>query len=206
MTNMTTAFLIPGFSPDKTFSDPGLDELKQVMAVHDILLNGITDGWGEHSVQNFGQLAVEQSKRSKYDGILIGHSLGALAALSVVDQMPVRHLVLCSPSALFSEDIQINLDPVLAKRIGEKRVEELAGFSAAGAVSSLNRLNIPTTILFGSKERELHPNLVARSNRLAAEIVCSELIEVPGAAHFIGSNPYGTDLARIISRIAAVSK
>ena len=203
---MTAAFLVPGFSPNKTFSDPDLDELKQEMAVRDVLLEGVIDGWGEHSVHKFGQLAVEQSKRSMYDGILIGHSLGALAALSVIDQMSVRHLVLCSPSALFSEDIHTNIDPILAQRIGEKRVQELASFSAASAISSINHLDISTTILFGEKERELHPNLVARSTQLASEIGCVELFEVPGAAHFIGANPYASELARIISRIATIHR
>jgi pimeloyl-ACP methyl ester carboxylesterase len=200
---MTAAFLVPGFSPDRTFSDPDLDELKQVMAVQDILLNGVTGGWGEHSVHDFGQLAVEQSIRSKYDGILIGHSLGALAALSVIDQMPVRHLVLCSPSALFSEDIHKNLDSVLAQRIGEKRVQELASFSAARAGFLVNRLRIPTTVLFGEKERELHPSLVARSSQLANNIVGAKLIEVAGAAHFIGERPYAHELTRVVSGVVA---
>lgn len=199
---MTAAFLLPGFSLDKTFTDSSLDILKHEMTAHDVILNGVADGWREHSVRRFGQYAVEQSRAGKYDGILIGHSLGALAALSVVDAMPVRHLVLCSPSALFSEDISTNVNPATIQRIGEKRAHELMGFSANEAASSVSQLGIPTTVLFGEKERKLYPQLVARSEQLAATIVGAELVEIAGAAHFIGENPYAYELARVVGGIA----
>lgn len=200
---MTVAFLLPGFSPDRTFTDPSLDVLKGAMAAHDVLLNGVANGCEEHSVRGFGQRAAEQSQRCEYDGILIGHSLGALAALSIVDKMPMRHLVLCSPSALFSEDIATGLDHTVSQRIGEKRMHELTGFSAFGAAALVSQLRISTTVLFGEKERELHPHLVARSEQLATTIVGAELIEVAGAAHFMGENPYAGELARVVSSIAA---
>lgn len=199
---MTAAFLLPGFSPDKTFTDSSLDVLKREMIAHDVSLNGVPDGWRERTVRRFGQCAVELSRVCKYDGILIGHSLGALAALSVVGAMPVRHLVLCSPSALFSEDISANLNPAVIQRIGEKRALELTSFSADEVASSVNQLGIPATVLFGEKERKLHPHLVARSERLAATIVGAELMEIAGASHFIGENPYAHELARIVGSIA----
>ncbi len=202
MADMVAAFLVPGYSPDKTFTDPDLDELKHAMAAQGALLSGVTSGWGEQSVQDFGQRALEQLQHCEYNGILIGHSLGALAALSIVDQIPLRHLVLCSPSALFSEDINTNLDPALAQRIGQKRVQELKFFSALDASSLVNDLRIPTTILFGEKECELHPYLVARCGQLASVIANAELIEVAGAAHFIGEQPYANELARVVGRIA----
>jgi pimeloyl-ACP methyl ester carboxylesterase len=125
-----------------------------------------------------------------------------LAALSVVGIMPMQHLILCSPSALFAEDISSSLDPLILERIGKERIQELAGFSATEAVSSVNRLEIPTTILFGEKERELHPQLVARSSKLAARIAGATLVEVPGAAHAIGERHYALELARVVSDIA----
>lgn len=199
---MIAAFLVPGFSQDKTFTDSSLDVLKREMSARDVLLNGVVDGWSGHNVRHFGQCAVEQSRTCKYDGILIGHSLGALAILSVVDSIPMRHLVLCSPSALFSEDIDTNLSPAISRRLGVKRVEELKAFSAAEAASSVSRLGISTTVLFGEKERKIYPHLVARSEQLAATIAGAELVEVAGAAHSIGENPYARELARIVSNIA----
>lgn len=199
---MMTAFILQGFSTDRTFSDPSLDLLRGTMAEHDIQLHGVTNGWQNHGIQSFGRCAIEQLRKNKYDGILIGHSLGALAALSVVDAMPMRHLILCSPSALFSEDINSNLDPAVCSRIGEKRLKELSNFSAADAVSSVNRLRIPTTILFGERERELHPRLVARSGELAAQIEGATLLEVIGAEHSVGENPYALELARIVSNVS----
>jgi len=193
---------MPGFSPDRTFTDPSLDMLKDAMAEHDVLLYGLIEGWSEHGIRSFGEHAIEQHRYNEYDGILIGHSLGALAALSVVGAMPVRHLILCSPSALFAEDIRSNFDPVVGRRIGEKRVQELANFSAAEAVASVNRLGIPTTVLFGERERELYPQVVARSGKLAARIAGATLVEVTGAAHFIGENPYALELARTAGNIA----
>lgn len=199
---MPAAFLLQGFSPDRTFNDPSLDVLKDTMAEHDILLHGVTDGWGEHGVQSFGKLAIEQYQSYEHNGILIGHSLGALVALSVIDAIPVRHLVLCSPSALFAEDIRSDLDPLVSRRIGEKRIQELTNFSAADAAFSVNQLGIPTTILFGEKERELHPQIVARSGKLATEIAGATLIAVADAAHFVGEKPYAIELARVVSNIA----
>lgn len=198
---MTTVFLLQGFSTDRTFADPSLDVLKETMAAHDIQLHGVTDGWQDHGIRSFGRCAIEQHRYYEYDGILIGHSLGALAALSVVDVMPVRHLVLCSPSALFSEDILSSLDPSVTSRIGEKRVKELLSFSAADAVTSVNRLGIPTTVLFGERERELHPQLVARGGKLAARIAGAKLFEVTGAEHSISENPYAFELSRVVSNI-----
>lgn len=199
---MTTAFLLQGFSTDRTFADPSLDVLRETMAKHDVELHGVVDGWEDHGIRSFGRCAIEQNRYYEYDGILIGHSLGALAALSVVDAMPVQHLVLCSPSALFSEDIYSNLDPSVANRIGKKRVKELSSFSVADAVSSVNRLGIPTTILFGERERELHPQLVARCGNLAARIAGATLQEVAGAEHSIGEIPYALVLAQVVSNIA----
>lgn len=203
---MSAAFLLPGFSPDRTFTDPSLDLLKEAMVEQDIQLYGVAGGWSEHGVQSFGRCAVEEHRYNKYDGVLIGHSLGALAALSAVDAMPVRHLILCSPSALFAEDIRSNFDPIVGQRIGKKRVQELASFSAAEAVASVNRLEIPTTVLFGQRERELHPQVVARSGKLATRIAGAELVEVAGAAHFIGENPYALQLARVVSDVATALK
>lgn len=200
---MSAAFLVPGFSPDRTFTDPSLDVLKDAMAEHDVALYGVPEGWNGHGVQSLGQRVIELYQDHEYDGILIGHSLGALAVLSAVDAMPVRHLVLCSPSALFAEDIRSNFDPVVGGRIGEERVRELASFSAAEAVSSVNRLGILTTVLFGERERELHPWVVARSGKLATRIAGATLLEVAGAAHFVDENPYAQELAQVVGNIVA---
>ena len=56
---MSSAFLISGFSPDRTFTDPSLDVLKEAMIDRDIKLYGVTDGWSDHSVKSFGERAVE---------------------------------------------------------------------------------------------------------------------------------------------------
>ena len=201
MLNMNAAFLIPGFSPDLTFESSTLDPLREAMRKQGVVLHGVSDAWGDYSVQDFGQLAVEQSRRCKYDGILIGHSLGALALLKVIDSAPIEHLVLCSTSALFAEDIRDNLNPVVAERIGDARVQELSDFSMLDAVALVNSLGIPTTVMFGEKERENNPFLVARSNKLADNIVNADVIEVDGAGHKIGCDPYANELARVVSDV-----
>lgn len=200
---MKAAFLIPGFSPDLTFDNPSLDLLREAMRSQGVALHGVTDAWGEHSVRDFGLLAVEQSRQYDYDGILIGHSLGALAALKVIDEMPVRHLVLCSASALFAEDIRDNLNTAVAERIGDARVQELSEFAVTDAVDAVNSLDIPTTVLFGEKERETSHYLVERCTQLAADIVNAELIEVISATHTMGDDPYASELARAVRDIFA---
>ncbi len=199
---MKNVFMLQGFSKDLAFDDPSLDLLREAMAEHDIQLHGVENGWKDYGIRSFGMRAVEQYHDYPYKGILIGHSLGALAALSVLEFMPVRHLVLCSPSALFSEDIKSGLDPLVAVRIGKKRIQELSSFSVAEAVSSVNRLGMPTTIMFGERERVLHPRLVSRSCELADKIVNATLLEVPGAGHSIGENPYAFELSVVMGAIA----
>lgn len=198
---MKAALLIPGFSLDLTFDSPSLEPLREAMRTQGVALHGVRDAWGEHGVQDFGLLAVEQSKQCDYDGILIGHSLGALAALKVVDKVPVRHLVLCSASALFAEDIRENVNPAVTARIGDARVQELSEFPVADAVGAINSLDIPTTVMFGEEERETNPYLVARCSQLATSIANAALIEVAGAGHVIGCDPYANELARVVGNI-----
>lgn len=198
---MKAAFLIPGFSPDLTFDNPSMDLLRDVMFTQGISLRGVKNSWGEHNVQDFGLLAIEQFRQYEHDGVLIGHSLGALAALKVIDIAPVQHLVLCSTSALFAEDIRENVNPAVAGRIGHARVQELSEFSAEDAVGVVNGLDIPTTVMFGENEHETNPYLVARCSQLATDIINAELIEVTGAGHTIGCDPYASELARVVSDI-----
>ena len=196
---MKSAFLIPGYSPDLTFKDPSLDLLRDEMTKYQVNLYGVTDSWGNYSVYEFGKLAIKQAQLLEQNKIFIGHSLGALVALKVVSKIQVRHLVLCSTSALFAEDIANNANPTVEKRIGPQRVHELSKYMAAEAVDSINRQGISTTIMFGENERETNPNLVARCTQLAKEIDDAELIEVEGAGHVIGLNPYANELARVVS-------
>lgn len=191
--------MIPGFSPDLTFEDSSLDLLREVMVANQVELYGVTDSWGNYGVHEFGRLAIKQASQFEQYGIFIGHSLGALAALKVVGEMPVRHLVLCSVSALFAEDIANRANPAVEKRIGDKRVQELSKYPVTEAVGIVNNLGIATTIMFGKNEREANPSLVARCTQLANDIVNSELIEVEDAGHVIGFNPYASELARVVS-------
>lgn len=78
---------------------------------------------------------------------------------------------------------------------------ELKSFSAMDAVSEVNAQGIPTTILYGEKERDLYPDLVKRCHNLATDINDADLIEVSGAAHFIGEEPYSSALAQAVSDI-----
>jgi hypothetical protein len=57
---MPSAFLIPGFSPDRTFADPSLDALKVAMIGRDIQLYGVTDGWNDNGIKSLGERAIEQ--------------------------------------------------------------------------------------------------------------------------------------------------
>ncbi len=198
---MKAAFLIPGLSLDLAFESSTLDPLRESMLAQDIKLYGVTENWRGHSLPSFGELAVEQAQLCQYDGMLIAHSLGALAALRVIDKIKPRYLVLCSPSALFSEDIKANNNPELYQRIGERLMTELKNFSAMDAVSEVNDRGVSTTILYGEKERDLYPDLVVRCQNLATDITDAELIEVRGAAHFIGEEPYSSELAQVVSDI-----
>ncbi len=198
---MKAAFLIPGLSLDLAFESSTLDPLRESMLAQDIKLYGVTENWRGHSLLSFGELAVEQAQLCQYDGVLIAHSLGALAALRVIDKIKPRYLVLCSPSALFSEDIKTNNNPELYQRIGERLMTELKNFSAMDAVSEVNDRRVSTTILYGEKERNLYPDLVVRCQNLATDIIDAELIEVRGAAHFIGEEPYSSELAQVVSDI-----
>lgn len=125
---MKSALLVQGFSLELTFDDPSLDPLRESMLAKNILLRWAPGSWRGHSLRSFGELAVEQTQDHPYDGIIIAHSLGALAALKVIDKIQARHLILCSSSALFSEDIQANRNPRLYKHLDERLISELRTF------------------------------------------------------------------------------
>lgn len=195
---MIDAFLIPGFNPNRIFADPDFDELRANMHDLGVRLDGVKQPWGDYGLREYGRVASSQMKRASVD-VLIGHSVGAIVALMAVEGMPVHDLMLCSPSALFAEDLATAPDPTATELLGQRRMSELSNFSAEQAATRINRLGLPVKIAIGSFEHQLHPRLVARAVQLASDITTAELVEIPGAKHSIRSNPY----ARVVAQLTA---
>lgn len=198
---MIHAFLIPGFNPERTFNDPAFDILRETMKLSGVHLDGVSQPWGEYGINEYGRLACDEMQEITDVDILIGHSVGAIAALAAAEQAPVRHLILCSPSALFAEDsVNLNGDTI-DEFIGQGRKKELSEFSSKEAVRMINMLALPTTVTFGSLEEEVNPRLTARAQQLARDITTSELVVINGAEHSIRHGIYAHELARLTSNM-----
>lgn len=196
---MRSAFLIPGYNKTRIFNGTEFDNLRNNMTNHGITLYGVQNAWGDHGVNEYGLLAAEQIKNIPYEGLIIAHSLGAIAALKVIERIEVRHLVLCSTSSLFAEDILESGAHDIVKVVGRSIVDELSDFSANQATEMVNRLGIKTTVVFGEKEHASNPMLVKRNQQLASSINDAELITIPSATHKMRENPYATEISRIVA-------
>jgi predicted esterase len=163
-------------------------------------LNGIDEPWADYSISEYGRLACAQKELASAD-VLIGHSVGAIAALSVVQKLPIRRLLLCSPSALFAEDIAELTDSSAADFLGEKRYNELSRLSSYKLAEEVNQLGHDTVITIGSKEYHRNLNLVQRAKQLSESIHSSRFIEISGAEHSIRDDVYASEISRIVTTI-----
>lgn len=198
---MISAFLIPGFNQYRSFEHSDFDVLKETMLQHDISLAGMADTWQSYGVREYGQLASAQLEQLKNIDVLIGHSLGAIAALASIEDAGVDNLILCSPSALFAEDADILNKPETVSFIGQKRVDELLQIGTEQTTDKVNGLRIRATITYGSNEKILNPALVHRAHALSDRIASSEVLIINGAGHSIRDGIYARAIARLISGI-----
>ncbi len=198
---MISAFLIPGFNQYRSFDHSDFDVLRETMLQHDISVAGMVDAWQDYGIREYGQLANAQIEQLQTVDVIIGHSLGAIAALASIEDAGVDNLFLCSPSALFAEDADMLKRPETISFIGRKRVDELSQIDTEQTANKVSSLGIYTTVTYGSNEKILNPALVHRAHALSDKMVSSQILEINGAGHSIRDGIYARTIARLIEKI-----
>src|SRR5689334_22816565 len=102
---MLHAVFIPGFNPERRFSDEAFNTMRQAADAANCQWHAINDQWQSHTIQSYANAVARMTEAEPYQGLVVGHSVGALVALVVSQLIEVEKLVICSPSALFAEDI-----------------------------------------------------------------------------------------------------
>ena len=198
---MINAFLVPGFHPTRSFMSTDFDLLREHMEEQSIELHGVSSTWGNYGIAEYGHLACSQIEKKSNIDVVIGHSLGAIALLSVVKELRTSHVIMCSPSALFMEDIMDEFNAPAAQFLGKKRYDELSSISSKRIAQEMGSLNIQSVVTVGSLEYERNINLVLRAQQLAQDSPSKAYVEIEGAEHSIRESTYAAALSRIVSNI-----
>jgi len=197
-----TVFILRGFKLNTTASDPDYQEIRNVVEPKGYRIAPVKITWNRKSVSDFAKQFTKlyEQEKSEYN-IVIGGSLGAMAALASTPLTAPNELVLCSLSALFQEDLA-RYDAIYTKHLlywlGKRRLEDFETLSADKLADQINEMNIKTTLTYGEIEKQMYPQLVARVRNTAAKIHNSKLVEIPNAGHRMHEPEYIAGLRQLL--------
>ena len=117
---------------------------------------------------------------------VLGFSFGAMIALITAPELKPDRLLLCSLSPYFSEDLG-TLKPSWEKVLGHRRLSDFENFKAKALA---RQVAAPTTIIYGSHEAKLYPQLKKRCEETAGIITGSKLLVAENAPHEIDFPTY----------------
>lgn len=181
---------------------PGFDELPQQTSYRNVKLLFqqqniralVTDvGWKQRTLSSYLKHFLAAHKSRPY--CLLGFSLGAMIAVSAAAVLQPRHLILCSLSPFFQEDIS-SLTQDDQHTLGKRRIADLNNFSLRALA---RRINCTTHILAGSAESKV---LIRRCEIAQHEIQDATFTKIPGAVHSLSDWRYQQALGRVIKKIA----
>ena len=134
--------------------------------------------------------------------IIIGNSFGAVVALLASPVLMPDKLYLCSLSAFFKEDRSERLDSDDIRRFGIQRMQDLWSLSFSETAEKYSHLGLDITVIYGEKEKVMHPLLVKRCQQAVAALSGARLIELPGASHSMGDHMYIEGMLKYIPDLA----
>lgn len=195
-----TIFLIRGFSLKKTAASPDFKDLRNQLTRLGYRVVPVDTLWDYKTVSRFVQefSILYQQQKSDYN-IIIGSSLGAVAAMVSAPHLLPDELFLCSLSRVFVEDLTTARKNKLLRKLGQRRLKDLELFSAKNLIHQLNATSIKTSLFYGEKEKVLNPLLVAKVKERTARLSHAQLIEIPNAGHGMRESQYTQGLSRFLS-------
>ncbi len=181
---MKTAFLIHGFRLNITAAHARYNDLKTALESKGYRVAPVNITWNYRTVSKFADGFVDFYKAHKSEhNLIVGNSLGAMTAFVSTPLIVPNELILCSLSPFFSEDLNKHEPVYVVHRFGKQRAEDFTKLSANKIAEQISQKNIRTTFLYGEKEKEMYPTLVARVKASASQVKSSRLIEIPNAGH-----------------------
>ncbi len=181
---MKTAFLIAGFSMNRTAADERYDGLRKAIARKGYKVIPVPFVWNYTTVARYADKFVAFYDQHKSDyNVVIGNSYGAMAAFLAAPRTMPDKLLLCSLSPFFKEDTAKTTEAYRLKTFGKKRNDAMAHLSAKQIAKAVNRTGTKVVMLYGEEEKTLYPHLVERVKSTAKDLTNAELVEIPGAPH-----------------------
>jgi PAS domain S-box-containing protein len=190
------AFVIRGFSLGKTAADPEFDALRAMLLSKGYHVYPSRSLWDRHTVSQYADefRPYYEANHAKYN-LLIGGSLGAVAAFKLAPELRPDLLVLCSLSPVFADD----KGEYVKRLIGPKRTADLESVSPGKITEAISEAGIKTILTYGEREVAESPELVARVKATAAKIKGAQLHEIPRAGHQLRDPEYVAGLDALLS-------
>ena len=120
--------------------------------------------WQYNSIQDWCNKVRFTSK-----DVVTGHSIGASIALIVAEKNPPKELHLYSPSPIFTETVNLQVQNFI-RFIGKKRIKE---------IRPIPKVTCPVTVYIG----ELEIPAMKKTAQILAHKLHAKLVVVPGKRH-----------------------
>jgi len=197
---MKTVFIIRGFAFNSTAADANFKSLRDMLSEHDYRVLPAPMMWNGQTLTSYVAKFVQFYELEKgTQNMLMGGSFGAMASFIAAPLVKPDHLVLCSLSAFFREDLSNYDKQYLINMFGSRRAEDLRTHSAPAIASQVMQAKVNTTMVYGEKEKVMYPHLVARVRDTAAALHTSP-IELSGAGHKMREPEYVAGLKSVLTR------
>lgn len=184
---MKTAFLLGGFDLHSTAKDGLYPVIEQGLRAHGYNVVPTDISWRRKVHTQYVKEFIELYNSQKTEhNIIIGNSFGAVVAFLATPQIDVDEIYLCSLSPFFNEDRQRLPDAYGIKYFGKRRLNDLRSYSADEVAASINGTKVH--VLYGEKEHQTSPPLVARCQEVAKLVLGADIHEIAGAPHNL-TNP-----------------
>ena len=169
---MKTVFLINGKNIHHTTAGEGFAFLRDSIAAKGYRVVPVDITWRRKIPTQFATEFIELYQKEKGDyNIVLGNSFGAVVALITATKIRPDEIILCSLSPFFKEDFDTDW-PTHGhiKRLGKRRIEDIASYSAKSLAKEVKGLNIKIKMMYGEQEIEKLPKLVKRVKETAVDL------------------------------------
>lgn len=180
---MKTVFTLLGYYLNETSSSK-LATLNNGLTAKGYNVVPVDISWKYKTHTQYVKEFVElYNKHKTEENIVIGNSFGAVVAFIAAPIVKPDKIYLCSLSPFFKEDRVSYPDSYAIKFFGKRRTKDFRSYSADSLAREIAQQKIPTTVVYGEKERQTSPVLAARCQQTSQAIPDSELIEIPNCPH-----------------------
>ncbi|MDE1869715.1 MAG: alpha/beta hydrolase [Candidatus Micrarchaeota archaeon] len=183
MGNVDIAYIIPGYTSNNDRTYWKISKLFEKVGIRSKV---VKIKWQNRVMTDYVSELIERIREDKPRRIyLLGHSFGAMVAfIAASGQVNTHHLILCSLSPYFSEDLHFKRVRKWRKGLGERRWRD---FKKIRFNQLVGKCRCKVTLMVGSEEWK---EIINRTKEAKRKIRGSRAIIVEGAEHDIGGEIY----------------